>query len=124
RSSLRHERLAQRSEDGMLGDLDLVLREQCPAVGEEEIDIGEVDVPLDANARLEYRHVVVVAVADEDERGSRGGVDSVRQRQLWPAAVLDLSRMHGVGRRRDVEEDALVLVAKLRRVLPTQLRSQ
>jgi hypothetical protein len=81
RSILRDESLAERPEDRMLGDLDLVLGEERPAVGVEEVRISEVDVPLDADAGIEDRAVVVEAVANHGQSGSADRVDLADRRK-------------------------------------------
>ena len=104
----------------MLGDLDLVLGEQHRAVGVEEVRIGEVDVPLDADTRIEDRAVVVEAVANLEETGSADRVDLVGEGKRRPPAVLERAGVDGAWRTRDPVEQLLVLVPKHRRMLPHQ----
>ena len=107
----------------MLGDLDLVLGEECRAIGVEEVGIGEVDVPLDAGARIEDRAVVVEAIANDGQSASAERPDLARKRKrdLRPPAVLEPTGVDCAGRTRDREDHLLVLVAEHRRVLSHQL---
>ena len=104
--SARFKGLLHCTEDRVFHDLHLVLGEEARAVGDEQVWVREIDVPLD---RPGQRLPVVVYVFPRfEETGGWDGAAGVRRLSRRPPAVVKSPLLDRPGRAGDLEGHPLV----------------
>ena len=118
-----NERLPERSQHGMLGDLHLILCEETRSVGDKEPGVREVNVPLHGVFPIKPAGVVVESSSAGD--AAEGGLRIVAfgPGERPPPAVFELALMRRARWAGDLENELLVPVLPDGRVFLEEVRN-